>query len=132
MRKTTFFARVDSLEATAETILLSKSFYINLLHVCFIIQRSISNNGRGLRKKIWCLSVFFTYILGVRISRGHDFTSCAVLKRVEVERVDVTLGHNVGYRSSMSGLPILVLQCSREGGGTLKRLQTWLPREEEH
>ncbi len=32
----------------------------------------------------------------------------------DVERVDVILGHNVQYTGSMSRLPILVLECSKE------------------
>ncbi len=32
-----------------------------------------------------------------------------------MERVDVILGHNVQYTGPMSRLPILVLECSKEG-----------------
>ncbi len=32
-----------------------------------------------------------------------------------MEHVDVILGHNVQYTGSMSRLPILVLECSKEG-----------------
>ena len=53
--------------------------------------------------------------LGVNIFRRLDFASCSVLKLIEVEPVDVILGHNVEYRGSRSRLPISVLDCS-EGG----------------
>ncbi len=32
----------------------------------------------------------------------------------DVEHVDVILGHNVQYAGSISRLPILVLECSKE------------------
>ncbi len=42
----------------------------------------------------------------------------------DVDRVDVILGHDVEYTGSMSRLPILVLECSKEGhleGGHAKQ-----------
>ncbi len=45
-----------------------------------------------------------------------------------MERVDVILGHNVQYTGSMSRLPILVLECSKEGhleGGTRQTEQKY-------
>ncbi len=33
----------------------------------------------------------------------------------EVEHVDMILRHNVEYRASLSGLPILVPECSKGG-----------------
>ncbi len=48
----------------------------------------------------------------------------------DVERVDVILGHNVPYTGSMRRLPILVLECSKEGhlegGATPNRTEMWL------
>ncbi len=42
--------------------------------------------------------------------------SWSMLKwKFDVERVGVTLGHNVEYTGSMSRLPILVLECSKGG-----------------
>ncbi len=61
------------------------------------------------------ISMNLRTVLGVKTCRRHDFTSCSVLKRLEVEPVDVILGHNVEYRGSRSRLSILVLDCS-EGG----------------
>ncbi len=37
----------------------------------------------------------------------------------DVEHVAMILGHNVEYRASLSGLPILMSQCSK--GGHLER-----------
>ncbi len=47
----------------------------------------------------------------------HDYTSYATLGHFEVEfeveHIDMILGHYSEYRHSMSGLPILVLECSK-------------------
>ncbi len=47
-----------------------------------------------------------------------------------MEHVDVILGHNVEYTGSMSGLPTLVLKCSKgrhlEGRGRMpNRTEIW-------
>ncbi len=62
-------------------------------------------------------------VLGVKISHGHDYTSCATLGHFEMEfwcgTLDMILRHNVEYRASLSGLPILVPEWSK--GGHLER-----------
>ncbi len=37
------------------------------------------------------------------------------MENFDAKHVDVILGHNVEYRSSMLRLPILVLECSKGG-----------------
>ncbi len=53
-------------------------------------------------------------VLGVKISRGYDYTSYwDILRRnFAVEHIDMIVGHYIEYRGSMSGMPILVLECS--------------------
>ncbi len=57
-------------------------------------------------------------VLGVKISHRHDYTSCGTHWNIlrwnfGVEHVDMTLRYNVQYRASLSGLPILVPECSK-------------------
>ncbi len=55
------------------------------------------------------------------------------MQNIDMELVDLILGHNLEYTGSMSRLPILVLECSKgrqlEGGGMPNRTDIWLFHE---
>ncbi len=57
--------------------------------------------GRASRWLLW--SLIRNIGLGVKISHGHNYTSCATLGHFEVEHVDLMLRYNVHYIGSLSG-----------------------------
>ncbi len=82
----------------------------------------------------WCLSFSNRTVLGVKISHGHDCTSCATLGHFEVEfwcetcRYDTLVQHSVqGFivRAAHFGARMLKVRPTGEGGMP-KRLKNWL------
>ena len=52
-------------------------------------------------------------ILVAGMTTPHTLHSDILSWNFEVEHIDMIHGHNIGYGGSMSGMPILVLQCSK-------------------
>ncbi len=52
-------------------------------------------------------------VIALSVTSPHTLYRNMLRWDFDVERVDVILGHNVGYTGSMSRLPILVLECSK-------------------